>query len=140
MKKFKLNSEDLYDPNLTYYILPAVMDKEKGQIIYKRVLINSDKTMSGLEVEIKNKPFYASLIPTKVRGNYIILEDSTSIYRMSLKELHKVLLSNVQTYPLSGYFVMIKHNGNYSLRYLGFGIEEDSIDKVINKATQNNED
>ena len=138
MKKFKLKTEDLYDPNLIYYILPAVIDKEEGRVIYKRMMIGTDKAMSGLEIGIKNKPFFASLIPTKVKGNYILLEDNMSVYQMSLKELQKVLLCNVMTYPLSGYFTVIKSNSNYSLRYLGYGYEGDAIDDIIEDIVDEN--
>ena len=128
--------KELYNKDLIYAITDPVYktNAETGEheILCKSSLENWDGLMEdgakdGAHINYrtykKNTPFYASLTCTGVgRGTSACRfhwEDETSDYTMFPTDVRELLLMNVMTNPLTGYFAVVKKGANFGIKYLG---------------------
>lgn len=128
--------KELYKEDLIYAIIDPVYreNKETGekQLVFKSTLENwggwmEDNVKDGDHIDRrtykKNTPFHASLTCTGVdRGTSACRfhwEDETSDYTMFPTDVRELLLMNVITNPLEGYFAVVKRGANFGIKYLG---------------------
>ena len=128
--------KELYNKDLIYAITDPVYktntETDDRELIHKSSLENwggwmEDGAKDGDHIDRrtykKNVPFYASLTCTGVgRGASACRfhwEDEISDYTMFPTDVRELLLMNVVTNPLTGYFAVVKKGANFGIKYLG---------------------
>lgn len=128
--------KELYNKDLIYAITDLVYrtNTKTGdcELVCKSSLENWDCLMEdgakdgdhiNRRTYKKNVPFYASLTCTGVgRGTSACRfhwEDEISSYTMFPTDVRELLLMNVATNPLTGYFAVVKKGANFGIKYLG---------------------
>ena len=102
-------------------IQEEIIDTEDSQEALIEAIVTSK--MREIRTYKKNVPFYASLTCTGVgRGTSACRfhwEDEISDYTMFPTDVRELLLMNVATNPLTGYFAIVKKGANFGIKYLG---------------------